>query len=75
MKLKHVGVALIALLALAVLAVACSDDDDGGGSTLKTVQDRGEVIIGVKDSQPGLGNLVNGARSPAGPRLRRQVSR
>ena len=60
MKLKHVGVALLALLAMSALAVACGDDDDGGGGTLKAVQDRGNVIIGVKDSQPGLGNLVNG---------------
>lgn len=46
-----------------MIAAACADDDDGdggsaaSGETLKTVLDRGKIIVGVKDSQPGFGNL------------------
>ena len=52
----------VALFVIAMVAVACSDEDGNSGSsssgdTLKTVKDRGKIIIGVKDSQPGFGNL------------------
>ncbi len=50
----------VLLATLALIAAACGDDDDGGGSggdTLKEVQDRGTIVVGVKDSQPGFGNL------------------
>jgi general L-amino acid transport system substrate-binding protein len=55
-----IGVATVAVFGL--LAVACGDDDDdagdgGGGDTLATVQDRGTLLCGVKDSQPGFGFL------------------
>ena len=59
---------LIALFAIGMVAAACSSDDDEGdagdtgskvasGETLKTVLARGTVKVGVKDSQPGFGNL------------------
>jgi len=59
--------AMLALGALALLSVACSSDDEAEagdadmgaaqGETLKTIVDRGELNCGVKDSQPGMGNL------------------
>ncbi|MCH8103674.1 MAG: amino acid ABC transporter substrate-binding protein [Chloroflexi bacterium] len=59
---------LIALFAIGMVAAACSSDDDEGdagdtgskvasGETLKTVLARGAIKVGVKDSQPGFGNL------------------
>jgi general L-amino acid transport system substrate-binding protein len=65
MKFSKYMLMLLALLAIGMIAAACSgdeDDDDGAASvaasdTLKTVLDRGKVIVGVKDSQPGFGNL------------------
>ena len=61
---------LLALPAIGMIAAACSsdeddDDDDGAvagaaSDTLKSVLDRGKVIVGVKDSQPGFGNLEQG---------------
>ncbi len=48
----------IALLAVALIAAACGGDDNGdGGGTLEDVLDSGRVVVGVKDSQPGFGNL------------------
>lgn len=58
------GLAVIASLGL--VAVACGDDDDDGGNggggggdgeTLQTVRDRGTLRCGVKDGQPGFGNI------------------
>jgi general L-amino acid transport system substrate-binding protein len=55
---------VVAIAALGLLAIACDGDDDGNGNgsgaagnTLQTVLDRGELKCGVKDSQPGFGNL------------------
>ena len=49
---------MLALLAIGLIAAACGgDDDEDSGGTLETVLDRGNVIVGVKDSQPGFGNL------------------
>ncbi len=50
---------LVALFAIGIVAAACSDDGDSSasGETLKTVLDRGAIKVGVKDSQPGFGNL------------------
>lgn len=51
---------MLAVATLGLIAVACSSDGDGGtaaGNTLQTVMDRGELKCGVKDSQPGFGNL------------------
>ena len=59
-------VMMLAMLAIGMIAVACSSDEDddaddgalvASSDTLKTVLDRGNVIVGVKDSQPGFGNL------------------
>ena len=59
--------AIVAIAAIGLIAIACNgdDDDDGDGgdngsavgATLQTVLDRGELKCGVKDSQPGMGNL------------------
>jgi general L-amino acid transport system substrate-binding protein len=55
---KRFSLLLLSLLAVGLIAAACSSDDDGdGGGTLEDVQDRGSVVVGVKDSQPGFGNL------------------
>ncbi len=51
-----IRVAVLAIAALAIFAIACDDDDEGGG-TLSEVLDRGELKCGVKDSQPGFGFL------------------
>ncbi len=48
------------LFVIGLVAAACTaegDDSSAGGATLKTVQDRGNIVVGVKDSQPGFGNL------------------
>ncbi len=51
-------VLLLGLLAIGLIVAACSSDDDGdGGGTLEDVLNRGSVVVGVKDSQPGFGNL------------------
>ena len=59
-----ISVGLAAIASLALVAVACGDDDDdddnggsGGGNTLQTVRDRGTLRCGVKDGQPGFGNI------------------
>lgn len=65
MSTKHLlRWAVLAVAAIGLLAIACSSDDDGdgdngtaAGNTLQTVMDRGELKCGVKDSQPGFGNL------------------
>ena len=57
MNTKHLlRWAVVAVGALALFAVACTSDDESG-DTLQTVLDRGELKCGVKDSQPGFGNL------------------
>jgi len=43
------------LLALALVATACGDDDGGGSGLLQTITDRGHVICGVNDAVPGFG--------------------
>jgi general L-amino acid transport system substrate-binding protein len=51
---------MMALFVIGIVAVACSDSDgdsSSSGDTLKTVLDRGVIKVGVKDSQPGFGNL------------------
>ncbi|MBN4064751.1 amino acid ABC transporter substrate-binding protein [Dehalococcoides mccartyi] len=61
MRVSRILFLLMALTMISLVAVACSDDEgdssSSAGATLKTVQDRGNVIVGVKDSQPGFGNL------------------
>ena len=60
--------AVLAIAAIGLIAIACTSDDDGDGDgdgdsasmtgeTLQTVLDRGELKCGVKNSQPGMGNL------------------
>ncbi len=48
---------VVALAAVGLFALACTSSD-GGGDTLKTVLDRGELKCGVKDSQAGFGILL-----------------
>jgi len=58
--------AVVAVAALGLIFIACSDDDDngGGGGILQTVLDRGELNCGVKETQPGFGFLSpDGTRS------------
>jgi general L-amino acid transport system substrate-binding protein len=61
MRFSRLFILLFALLTIGMVAAACTSDDDGDssaqGQTLQTVLDRGVVKIGVKDSQPGFGNL------------------
>ncbi len=60
MRSSKLLIVFMAVFLVGLAAVACSDtegDSSSSGATLKTVQDRGNVIIGVKDSQPGFGNL------------------
>ncbi len=45
------------IVAVGLVAAACGDDDGDGSGTLDDVLDRGRVVVGVKDSQPGFGNL------------------
>ena len=52
--------AAVIVAMVALVAVACGGDGDGGddggrGNTLKTVQDRGELKCGVKQTQPLFG--------------------
>lgn len=47
---------VVAFAAVGLIALACADGG-GGGDTLKTVLDRGELKCGVKDSQAGFGIL------------------
>ena len=56
---KRFPILLLTLLAIGLMATACGGDDDDGdsGGTLDDVLDRGHVVVGVKDSQPGFGNL------------------
>ena len=50
--------ALLAMFAIGLIAAACGDDDEeSGGGTLQEVLDAGRIVVGVKDSQPGFGNL------------------
>ncbi len=66
---------------LVVSLAACGDDGGSGetvdvpveenpefpaGSTMATLADAGEITIGVKIDQPGIGNLEPGADSPEG---------
>ncbi len=59
---------LVVLLVVALVGSACGDDDDDGGSgddttlpsvpadsTMKKIQDRGKLVVGVKFDQPGFG--------------------
>ncbi len=63
MKSKNRLVLIIAIVAsFSLVAFACGDDDDdngggGGGNTLQQVRDRGTLRCGVKDGQPGFGNI------------------
>jgi glutamate transport system substrate-binding protein len=75
-KWKALSAAAILALALA----ACGDDDDGGGAdpevqenpefeagtTMAELADAGEITIGVKYDQPGLGFLPPDSEDPEG---------
>ncbi len=53
---KKITTFLVALLALALIAVACSDNGDDSSeatSRLDTVRERGQVICGVRDALAG----------------------
>jgi general L-amino acid transport system substrate-binding protein len=56
--MKRLTLLILALFALG-LAVACDDDEGGSGvtagDTVATVQDRGELLCGVKQTQPLFG--------------------
>ncbi|MYE45241.1 MAG: transporter substrate-binding domain-containing protein, partial [Chloroflexi bacterium] len=56
--MKRLTLLILALFALG-LAVACEDDEGGSGAeagdTVATVQDRGELLCGVKQTQPLFG--------------------
>ncbi len=56
--MKRLTLLILALFALG-LAVACEDDEGGSGvtagDTVATVQDRGELLCGVKQTQPLFG--------------------
>lgn len=56
---RRIPLLLLTVITVALVAAACGGDDDGdgGGETLKDVLDRGNIVVGVKDSQPGFGNL------------------
>ena len=51
--MKRFALLLLPLFALA-LAIACNGDDKEGG-TVATIQDRGELLCGVKQTQPLFG--------------------
>ena len=60
MRFSLLAIGLVAMLAL--VAVACGGDDDGGdgasegrGNTIQTIKDRGELKCGVKQTQPLFG--------------------
>ena len=58
------GLFAVAIMAvIAMVAVACGDDNDEGGGTLQTVIDRDELLCGVKDSQAGFGLQEGGTFS------------
>ncbi len=64
MKTRNRIVLILAMVAsFSLVAVTCGDDDDsdgdngGGGDTLQTVRDRDALRCGVKDGQPGFGNI------------------
>ena len=47
---------LLLVLALALVAAACGDDEgDAGGGLLAEIQDRGTLVCGVNDAVPGFG--------------------
>jgi len=53
MRIKRFAVML---LGLALVAAACGDDD-GGGNLLADVLDRGTLLCGVNEAQPGFGTV------------------
>ena len=59
MKKARLGLFVVVVALVAVFAVACPEGDGGGdggrGNTLETVQDRGELKCGVKQTQPLFG--------------------
>ena len=58
MSRKRMLILVSALMVIGLVAAACGADDDGDSSdTLGDVLDRGNIVVGVKDSQPGFGNL------------------
>lgn len=63
MRNYRLMVVVLALFVVAMVAAACSSSSSDGPAasdttaTLKTVLDRGTIKVGVKDSQPGFGNL------------------
>lgn len=74
--------ALVVAAALAMVLAACGDDSSSDtaqvdipveenpefpeGSTMANLADAGEITIGVKVDQPGIGNLEPGADAPEG---------
>jgi glutamate transport system substrate-binding protein len=69
---KPRSLAVAALLALSL--AACGGDEEGGGdggdfeegTTMAELAGAGEIIIGVKNDQPGIGFLEPGAEEPTG---------
>ncbi len=55
---RRIGLVLLLAVLGAGIAAACSssDDEGGRGDTVATIQDRGELICGVKQTQPLFGN-------------------
>ncbi len=55
---RRIGLVLLLAVLGAGIAAACSssDDDGGRGDTVATIQDRGRLICGVKQTQPLFGN-------------------
>jgi len=56
---RRIGLALLLAVLGAGFAAACSSSDDGDearGDTVATIQDRGELLCGVKQTQPLFGN-------------------
>ena len=59
---RYMWLAIIGVAMIALVAIACDDDDDddgngGGGNTLSDVLDRDSLKCGVKETQPGFGFL------------------
>ena len=52
--MKKLTLLILGLFAL-VFATACPGGDDGDGGTVATIQDRGELLCGVKQTQPLFG--------------------